>query len=123
RCPSCKFIGRFFLENYKFVYDGYSKTRNGTVANIVELNNAIVWGGLFEINKDNLAALDCYEGFPKYYDKKIVKVKNETSNVYDAWVYFRIGMKQDRPSNDYRRIVLEGAKDCNLPEEYIKNNL
>jgi hypothetical protein len=51
RCPSCKFIGRFFLENYKFVYDGYSKTRNGTVANIVELNNAIVWGGLFEINK------------------------------------------------------------------------
>lgn len=44
RCPNSKFIKRVYLENYKFVYDGYSYTRRGPVANIVESQEEIVWG-------------------------------------------------------------------------------
>lgn len=70
RCPSSKYIKRVCLKDYKFVYDGYSSKRGGAVANVVKLRDNVVWGGLFEINKDNLAALDCYEGYPDSYDRK-----------------------------------------------------
>lgn len=123
RCPSSKFLRRVYLDDYKFVYDGYSQTRKGSVANIVELKGGIVWGGLFEINEDNLAALDCHEGYPKSYDRKTLRVRNENNSVHKAWVYSRIGQKQGRPSGEYRKTVVRGAKDCNLPEEYIKNLL
>lgn len=91
--------------------------------NIIEAKNGIVWGGLFEINDSHLSALDRYEGYPKFYDRKIVKVKDERNNIYNAWVYFRIGQKQGQPSEEYKKTVIQGAKDCNLPEEYIKNRL
>lgn len=31
RCPNAKFIKKVFLKNYKFVYDGYSKSHKGAV--------------------------------------------------------------------------------------------
>ena len=125
RCPSSRFIKRAFLEGYKFVYDGYSKTRKGAVANVIETKGTddVVWGGLFEINEDNLSALDCYERYPDSYDRKEVNVKDDESNYYIAIVYFRTGEPKSRPSDGYRTIVIQGAKDCNLPEEYIRNNL
>jgi len=125
RCPSSRFVKRAFLEGYKFVYDGYSKTRNGAVANIIETGKKedIVWGGLFEINEDNLSALDCYEGYPKSYDRKEVKVKDDEGNHYTTIVYFRTAQPKSKPSENYRNLVIQGAKDCDLPEWYIQNNL
>lgn len=125
RCPGSVFIKRAFLSGHKFVYDGYSSTRNGAVANIIETvdEENIVWGGLFEINEDNLSALDCYEGYPKSYDRKNIEVKDDDGKRYDAIVYFRTGKAEGKPSQEYRNIVIQGAKDCMLPIEYIKNNL
>ena len=45
RCPSAIFLKRARLENHKFVYDGYSKKRNGAVANIIKSSGDIAWGG------------------------------------------------------------------------------
>lgn len=125
RCPNSRFIKRAFLERYKFVYDGYSSTRNGAVANVIETGRKddIVWGGLFEINEDNLSALDCYEGYPKSYDRKNTEVKDDDGKCYDAIIYFRTGKSEGKASQEYRNIVIQGAKDCGLPIEYIKNNL
>ncbi len=123
RCPGSCFVKRVYLEGYKFIYDGYSNTRKGAVANIIEENGNIVWGGLFEIKEDDLRSLDRYEGYPKSYDRKIEKLIDGVGDVYDAWIYFRIGQKQGQPSEDYRNIVIKGAYDCNLYQEYIRNNL
>lgn len=123
RCPSSKFIKRVFLERHRFVYDGYSSTCKGGVANIIESQNSIVYGGLFEIKEDNLSALDCYEGYPNSYDRKEVKVKDEEDGTYKAVTYFRTTKDICEPFEDYRKIVIRGAKDCKLPEGYIRNNL
>jgi len=123
RCPSSKFIKRVYLESHKFVYDGYSSTRKGAVANVIEQKDGVVLGVLFEINEDNLAALDCYEGYPSSYNRKFVIVKDEEENNIEVVVYYRIGESIGKPSHEYRQIVIDGARDCNLPEEYIKNNL
>jgi gamma-glutamylcyclotransferase (GGCT)/AIG2-like uncharacterized protein YtfP len=123
RCPNSKFIKKVFLEGYKFIYDGYSSTRQDSVANIIKSNKDIIWGGLFEINEDDLSALDCYEGYPKYYDRKGLTVSDETENKYKAIVYLRTGKQQGKPSKEYFNLVIQGAKDCGLPEDYIKRNL
>lgn len=123
RCPSCKFVKKVFLKEYKFLYDGYSKCRKGAVANIIESKSDIVWGGLFEINEDNLAALDCYEGYPTSYKKKKVRVEDEHGEICLAWTYLREGKDLSKPSEDYRNIVVQGAHYCNLSEEYIKSVL
>lgn len=123
RCPSSRFIKRVYREGYRFVYDGYSSTWKGPVANIVKSQNSIVWGGLFEINEDNLAALDCYEGYPKSYDREIAKVKDDKGTIYDAINYLRKGEKVGAPHTAYQKRVIQGAKDCELPKDYIKCNL
>ncbi len=45
------FITTGLLKDYKFVYDGYSKNRDGAVANVVKDNNNYVWGVIYKINQ------------------------------------------------------------------------
>jgi gamma-glutamylcyclotransferase (GGCT)/AIG2-like uncharacterized protein YtfP len=125
RCPGSHFIKPVYLEHAKFVYDGKSsRWEDKAVANIISCDNARVWGGLFQISQLNLDSLDVnYEGFPKHYGRGMVKVKDIDGEQYDAWVYYRVGQKQGSPSEEYRHIVIQGARDCSLPEDYIKNNL
>jgi len=124
RCSDSHFLNSAFLKGYKFVYDGWSKKREGAVANIIETNgkNDIVLGGLFEISENDLNKLDYYEGYPKYYTRQKFKVEDDSKS-YNAIVYFRTGKEPGNPSDNYRKTVLEGARNCNLPEEYINNNL
>ena len=123
RCPDNKFIKRACLDNYKFVYDGHSSNRGGSVANILESADSIVRGGLYEINKSDLENLDICEGYPGSYDRKKMKVEDDHGNIYKAITYFRIGEKIGIPSNEYKKIIIDGAKDCNLPNNYVKENL
>lgn len=123
RCPDSKFIKPVYLDNAQFRYDGFSKKWNGAVANIIDKDGGRVWGGLFEVSEKDLDNLDHCEGYPNSYDRRIVQVVDVEGNTYKAWVYFRIGRKEGRPSEEYRHVVLEGVKDCNLPEGYIKNNI
>jgi len=123
RCPDNKFIKRVYLSNYKFVYDGCSSTWGGAVANILESADSIVWGGLYEISKSDLANLDKREGYPDSYDRKKLKVEDDQGNIYKAITYFRIGEKIGIPSYEYKKIIIDGAKDCNLPDNYVKKNL
>ncbi len=124
RCPSSKFIKPGYLNNYKFIYDGQSKRWDKkAVANVVYSDGCQVWGGLFEINEDNLAALDCYEGYPASYDKEMLEVQDTDGNKHKAWVYLRTGEKPGTPSEKYRRKVKDGAKDCGLSCDYIEKNI
>lgn len=123
RCPDNKFIMRAYLDNHKFVYDGYSSKRGGAVANVLESADSIVWGGLYEISKSDFENLDKYEGFPSLYDRKELKVKDDHGNIYKAITYFRIEEKIGIPSSEYKKIIIDGAKDCNLTDIYVKKNL
>ena len=123
RCPDNKFVKRVCLDNYKFVYDGHSSNRGGAVANILKSADNIVWGGLYEISKSDLVNLDRCEGYPDSYDRKELKVKDDHSNIYKAITYLRIGERIGIPSDKYKKIIIDGAKDCNLPDNYVKKNL
>lgn len=123
RCRDNKFIKKVYIDNYTFVYDGYSNEWKGAVANILKSADNIVWGGLYEISKSDLENLDRYEGFPDSYDRKKLEVKDEQGSICKAITYFRIGKEVGIPSNRYRKTVVSGAKNCDLPDSYVKNNL
>jgi len=124
RCPSSKFIEKVKLVGYKFVYDGFSNIWEGSVANIVESKDYFVWGSLFEINNDNLASLDCYEGYPNSYNRKEVEVINDNKNIIkNVIIYYRVEKKEGKPSELYRDVVIKGAHDCGLDKEYINKFL
>lgn len=80
-------------------------------------------GGLWEIGDEDLRRLDRYEGYPFSYDRKDVVVKDDTGREYHALVYFRKHRNPGTPSDYYRSIVIEGAIDCGLPEDYIEEKL
>ena len=110
---------RVFLRGYKFVYDGYSASCNGAVANIVQSKGNVVWGGLFQIAEDCLRLLDEYEGYPYFYDRKQFNVKDNEHEISKAVAYFRTGRIIAKPSDEYRAVILQGAMDCRLPKDYI----
>lgn len=120
RCPDARFIRRAYLEGFKFVYDGFSQFRGGAVANIAKDRESTVWGALFEITELCLDALDKFEGYPYVYDRKVLIVKDDEGNEYQAWVYLREPREEGKPSKHYFQIVLEGARKCKLPEKYVK---
>lgn len=127
RCPSSKFIKKGFLENYAFQYDGSSISWSGAaVANIVKSPESKVWGGIFKINEDNLAALDCYEGYhgtdrKNSYNRGEFIVKDVNGKIYKTIVYFRVGKPIGEPNEKYRTVLIKGAINCELPEDYIQN--
>jgi gamma-glutamylcyclotransferase (GGCT)/AIG2-like uncharacterized protein YtfP len=123
RCPGSRFLKPARLEGYRLVYDGYSVPRQGATANIVKSEAESVRGGLFEITEKDKLALDTHEGYPKEYDRKVVEVKDAQGNAYAAMTYFRPGRALGKPHPDYEKVILDGAKDCQIPDEYIDRYL
>lgn len=119
RCPDYKFIKRAYFENYRPVYDGWSVIRKCAVTNIVHSKGNVVWGGLFEISRNDLAALDKREGYPERYDKGEFEVQDDNKETVKAITYFRTGQTEGEPSEKYLDTVIQGAHDCGLPERYI----
>lgn len=123
RCPGARFLTKAKLNGYKFVYDGYSVSRNCAVANIVKSERDSVEGAVFEIDGECLKNLDHYEGYPGSYKREQLVVNDEDDKSYKAIVYLRSPLPIGKPSDEYRDIILQGAKDCGLSPIYIKDFL
>ncbi len=133
RCPGSKFLKRVYLENYHFLFDGYSRRWDGAPENITESEGDVVWGGLYEISEKNLASLDkcencnsvesksgiCSQCGEDLYAREEMDFKDDNGKKIKALVYFRTGLKEGEPSEKYLNTVVQGAHDCGLPKEYI----
>ena len=75
RCPDSKFLKRVFLENYRFIFDGYSTRWDGAPENIEPSVSDMVWGGLYEISEKDLANLDKCENCNSAESKKGISSK------------------------------------------------
>lgn len=123
RCPDSKFLTSASLKGYKFVYQGYTKRWDGAVGNIIKSPGDGVWGGVYEISQKDLDSLDVCENYPKVYNRDSFKVKGKDGKTIEVITYFRKSDKVDSPSSSYRNTTVQGAKECNLPKQYIKKFL
>ena len=120
RCPGARFVGTAVLDDYWLFFDGYSARWGGAVANIDSSPDDEVCGGLFEITAAHLQALDACEGYSRYYSRKLVDVKRPGEvAAFKAWTYLRESHPTGTPSREFILAVVQGARDCLLPEDYI----
>ncbi|WP_200196283.1 gamma-glutamylcyclotransferase family protein [Halorhodospira abdelmalekii] len=127
RVPSAHPIGRAFLPERRLAFrklgvDGSAKCDAQWTGNPADQ----LPGVLFEIDANELAALDAAEGagspFTVHYERIVVVVTQEGGAEVEALTYqaveeaIREGL---RPTPEYHQYVLQGAVEHGLPEWHI----
>lgn len=112
RCPYSHVIGKGKVLNYRLVFNFH--------ADIIPANGVDTPVLIWEIDDTDWRNLDRYEGYPKYYIKKIVEIENEKGEIEQGIVYVMADDRRgfDLPSRDYFRTIKIGylENDMDLDE-------
>jgi cation transport regulator ChaC len=93
--------------------------RRSGKGNVEQCPGETVWGVLYSIPDDELAALDKREG--SGYRRVRLRVESSAGPI-DAWVHVAVKPSNDaslRPYSWYKRFIVEGARSHGLPADYI----
>merc|ERR1711936_529450 len=120
--PSAVFRSIAKLKEHKLDFNYFSKRWQGAAATIIPTRESHVWGVLWELNMEHLETLDRQEGVPNVYNRKMVEVELEDGSSAEAVTYFLIKPEEEdkRPSYVYKNVILRGAEEHNIPEEYLE---
>ncbi|MEX2159025.1 MAG: gamma-glutamylcyclotransferase family protein [Dehalococcoidia bacterium] len=120
RCPGAKPLGPALLRGYRIAFTRYDRTRKGGVADIVPEPDAEVWGALYEIDNACFVTLDKYENAPRAYRRELVRVIDDAAAEHESHTYIANQTGHFAPSRQYLGIIVQGARDHDLPEEYVQ---
>ena len=124
RCPGARRRGWGKIPDYKLLYKG-SKT--GSYLTIEPKEGAYVPVGVFTVTPEDEKKLDRYEGFPRFYYKKEMKIRMwdqvlQKYRTVDAFVYI---LHEDRPfgvpSPTYVATCMEGYADFEFDEQLLED--
>ncbi len=116
RCPDACVVGPVALENYELLF------RRGGFATIAPKEGGKVHGLLWSLTRSCERSLDRYEGYPHFYDKRMVTVRDGLGRSLSVMAYimderFREPML---PTTDYYNGILEGYRQNGLPANALK---
>ena len=116
RCPTAKPIAKSWLHDYALEFHGQSYGAHATV--VPEKGKSVpivVWS----VSKDDIKALDRYEGVSHgYYTKEFVKVE-VNGEMKNALIYIMKPMRSGFPTEDYLQTIEEGYKHFNFDENIL----
>lgn len=116
RITSLNIIGRASLKDRKMVFNKRSKDGSGK-ANLLESSGSVTLGVLYEINAQELDTLDKIEGG---YERVAIRVRKPDGNEVEAMTYVSEDLTNDaRPYRCYKKLLLSGAHEHNLPQDYV----
>ncbi len=125
----CKLLG------FRFEYNGHSKTWSGPAGDIVKSKSDFVWGVLYEIDNKCKPSLDKSEGYQEnrprtqntYEPTDVTRFINDCDRQYensDVFTYNHVSIQKKKElSCDYKKVVIGGARQHQLPEDYISRFL
>lgn len=123
RCPTAKLYGTGIIEDYELQFKGYP---NSAYATIAPKEGASVPVAVWEIQPQDEAYLDRYEGYPSHYFKQDVPVQLDGEEVTAMVYIMNLKMQFGLPSTGYYQTVYEGYNDCELDidvlNEAVKNS-
>lgn len=116
RCPDACVVGPVFLEDYELLF------RRGGFATIAPKAGGRVHGLLWSLTRSCERSLDRYEGYPRFYDKRTVTVRDGLGRSLSVMAYimderFREPML---PTDSYYHGILEGYRQNGMPTEPLK---
>jgi gamma-glutamylcyclotransferase (GGCT)/AIG2-like uncharacterized protein YtfP len=119
RCPGARPIGPANLDGYKLEFRA-NATGYGYLTVTPEAASTVN-GGLWEIRSDHVAALDRYEGYPRLYYRRTMRVRLTTGEAVRALVYAMTpGHILRMPTRDYLRTCTRGFNDFGLDTEPLR---
>jgi len=122
RCPTAKVYGKGIIKDYRLLFKGRENNAYATIepkkGNFVPV---LVW----ELLPGDEKALDYYEGYPRFYEKKELEVYLETGGVITAMVYIMTDEVMERielnlPSRGYLETVKAGYKAAGFDKKHIE---
>lgn len=122
RCPDAQIVGSGAIPDYALKYRG-SKT--GAYATIIPQKGSCVPVVVWKISPDDERALDVYEGFPRFYYKKRMRV---CLDGYGKGIYAMAYVMNDKakpgvPSNYYISTIMTGYQENGLDMEILYKSL
>ncbi len=116
RCPDATVVGPVVLEGWELLF------RRGGFATIAPKEGEQVQGLLWSITPECERSLDRYEGYPRFYDKRMVTVRDSEGRSLSVMAYimderFREPML---PTKSYYDGILEGYRQAGLPVAALK---
>jgi cation transport regulator ChaC len=126
RCPDHELIGKAVIKGYELCFPRSSPIRNCGVAGLREKDGAEVWGVVYRLHDEDLAALDRREGYdpakPAHvnrYNRVKVRVLMD-GEMHDCLTYLaRAEPGRHVPNAEYMAAIITGAEENGLPEEYV----
>lgn len=121
RVPSAKFVTVAVLHGHDLRFHKISKDGSGK-CDAHETNNPehSVIGVVFEIEESEKQSLDRKEGLGYGYQQKQVTLTSVSGESISAITYYATKIGSDlKPYNWYKHHVITGAKENELPVEYI----
>lgn len=131
RCPLAKFVCRAKLPAHRLAFTLKSPKRDRGVADVLPDQSKDVWGVVYELPDRELEDLDKREHYEpgKPYDQS-----EYTREDYYVWLegdpkrpvlvaLYRGHPQLDPPwpSDEYKELIINGAKHWNLSAEYIRD--
>jgi len=113
RCPTAREAGIGVLRGHRFLImaNGY--------ASVAPAPGCDVYGLLWRIGPPDLAALDDYEDVAGgLYVRNTLPVLQDGQTI-QALVYLGCERREGRPRADYMALVVNAARECGLPEDYV----
>jgi cation transport regulator ChaC len=109
------------LAGYRLTFDLPVGPGERGVANLVSDESAATYGVLHLISSEEFDRLDRTEGVHNgFYRRLAVVVTDRDGAATDAWTYVSTyGVPGRKPSSRYIGLLLEGAREHELPEAYL----
>jgi gamma-glutamylcyclotransferase len=130
RCPLAKFVCRAKLPAHRLAFTLKSVTRDCGVADVLPDQTKVVWGVVYELPETELKNLDKKEGYKPGGPNEQNEYTREDHYVWregDAKQLLLVSLYRGHPqldpplpSDDYKNLLVDGAKHWNLPAEYIR---
>ncbi|MDO5330562.1 MAG: gamma-glutamylcyclotransferase family protein [Bacillota bacterium] len=115
RCPNAKQLGGTILHGYELFFNRYLGIR--------EAEGKSLPLGVWEINEDDEARLDVYEGYPELYSKSELEVEFSGKRII-ALIYF---MNEEKPfappTASYLEGCRQGYRDFGFEQKYLDEAL
>ena len=112
RCPSAVYVGYSDLPGYRLLFRG---SQTGSYLTIERMKKRMVPVLVWKVSDEDEAALDLYEGYPRFYRKEEMEI--QVKNLIDgtpigmllAFVYVMDEKRTlGRPTSRYLEICMEG---------------
>lgn len=119
RTPSARVVSAAALHGHALRWHKVSRDGSAKCDAVPAAPDSVVHGVVFEIDRAEKPALDLAEGIGMGYREKIVEVATERGPL-QAWTYQATNTDHlALPYTWYRSLVVAGAKEHGLPQDYV----